>query len=207
MFTCSPKAFAAPAKCVTISYMSSWEWAMKAVSSANMSSRTRMGLVLVVDLNWFTLNKFAPSLDWIVTPLSQPADEQSRTLERKREKRVGAKTQPYFNPFCTSKGLDSSPFRLREAFMSLCREAMRLTNRSRQRIFCSIFQSVFLCTVSNAFVKSVNTMCKGLLCSMHFYWICLREKIMSTVPCPGQKPHTVSVRTFSLTKNKAHSLL
>ena len=132
-----------PAKQVTISSMSSWEWATKAVSSVNMSSRTscRMGFVLVVDLNWFALNKFAPSLDCIVTPLSQPANEQSRTLERKREKRVGARTQPCFTPFCTLKGLESSPFRFTEAFVSLCREAMRSTNRSGQPIFRSIFQS------------------------------------------------------------------
>ena len=95
-------------KRVTISCMSSWEWVTKAVSSANMSSRTMMGLVLVVDLNWFALNKFAPSLDWIVTPLSQPANAQSRTLERKRKKRVGAKTQPCLPHFAHQHQLTTS---------------------------------------------------------------------------------------------------
>ena len=163
-----------------------------------MSSWTRMGLVLVVDLNWFVLNKFALSLDCIVTPLSQVASAQSRTLERKREKRVGARTQPCFTPFCTTKGLDSSPFRLTGAFMFLCREAMRSTSRSGQLIFCSIFQSISLCT--NAFVKSTSTMYRGLFCSMHFSWIWERKSCLPFLVWDGnhtglQIEHSLRVST------------
>ena len=153
MFTCSPKAFAAVAKRVMISYMSSWDWATKVVSSANISLWTRMDLVLVVGLNWFTLNKFAPGLDCIVIPLLQPANAQSTTLERKGAKRVGAKTLPCFTPFFTSKGLESSPFRLTEAFMSLSREAMRSANRSGQPILLQYLPKCFS-------VQNVESLCE-----------------------------------------------
>lgn len=126
------------AKRVIISCISWCEWAMPL---ANISSQTRRGLVLL-DLNWLMLKRSAPGLVCIITPLPQCTKALSRTVSRKRENKVGARTQPCFTPFSTSKLSDSSPFMLTKAFMPLWREAIRSVNRSRQPILRRIFHNV-----------------------------------------------------------------
>ena len=52
-----------------------------------------------------------------------------------------------------------------------------------------IWKRPSLLTRSNAFVRSLKAIYRGICCSLHFSWSSRREKTMSIVGLPARKPH------------------
>ena len=69
----------------------------------------------------------------------------------------GAKPQPCFVPFVTSKSGDTSPFSMTLARMPSWKERMMVTKSVGQPIFSRISQRAVLSTESNAFVRPTKT--------------------------------------------------
>ena len=94
-------------------------------------------------------------------------------------KRVGASLQPCFTPMLYAMGLDSSPSIITLVWVSECNFWMMQINLTGQPSFPKILKSISRFALSKAFVKSMNTMCRFLLCSIHFSIICLRNGLDS----------------------------
>ena len=109
--------------------------------------------------------------------------------------------QEHFLP--TSNGFQSSPLKLAEAFISVCKTDTSLTKWFGLFSFTMMFHRVFLFTVSKAFVKSANIMYRGILCSMHFSFV-YPEEIMYVVPQFARKLHCASGKKSSA---RVHSRL
>ena len=114
-------------------------------------------------------------------------------------KRVGASTQPccVIYPLLTVKLLDELPSNCMFAFMSSWKATTSLRSFGGQPIWPNTLYSAGLLTVSNALVRSTNATIRGLLCSLHFSWICRRMNIISVVDISDLKPHCVSGSTCS----------
>ena len=119
----------------------------------------------------------------------------SSIADRNIEKSVGASTHPCLTPFVIANISETSPPFLTFTIIPVCRLSIIVVNFSGHPYFLSSCHSPVLPTVSNAFVKSTNTIYRGRSCSMHFSWSCRRQKIMSTVLLFERKPHCVSGTT------------
>ena len=127
------------------------------------------------------------------SPMSWKAS--SSIADRKMEKSVGASTQPCLIPFVTLNDSETSPPTLTFAIIPVCSASIIVVNFSGQPYFLSSCHSPVLPTVSNALLKSTNTMYSGWPCSMHFSCSCRRQNIISTVLRLPLKPHCVSGTT------------
>ena len=119
----------------------------------------------------------------------------SSIADRKMEKSVGASTQPCLTPFVTLNDYETSPPTLTVAIIPVCSASIIVVNISGQPYFFSSCHSPVLPTVSNAFLKSTNTMYRGRSCSMYFSSSCRRQNIISTVLRFPLKPRCVSGTT------------
>ncbi|KAK2167436.1 hypothetical protein NP493_1272g00032 [Ridgeia piscesae] len=89
----------------------------------------------------------------------------SSIADRKMEKSVGASTQPRLTP----------------AIIPICRASIVVVNFSGHPYFLSSCHTPVQLTVTNALLKSTNTMHNGRSSSMHFSCNCRRQNIISTV--------------------------
>ena len=111
------------------------------------------------------------------------------------EKSVGASTHPCLTPLVIANVSETSPPFLTFTIIPVCRLSIMVVNISGHPYILSSCHSPVPPTVSNAFVKSTNTIYRGRSCSMHFSWSCRRQKIMSIVLLFERKPHCVSGTT------------
>ena len=79
-----------------------------------------------------------------------------KTTEKNIENSVGVRTQHCFTPFPTTNGSESSPLKLNDTIIPVCKADLNLTKCSCDPIFRRMFHSASLLTVSKAFVKSAN---------------------------------------------------
>ena len=107
----------------------------------------------------------------------------SSIADRKMGKSVGASTQLCFTLNDSETSLPT---------LTLAIFQIIIVNFSGQPYFLSGCHSPVLSTVSNALLKSTNTMYSGRSCSMHFSYSCRRQNIISTVLLLRLKPHCVS---------------
>ena len=122
-------------------------------------------------------------------------EASSSIADRNIEKSVGASTHPCLTPFVIANVSETSPPFLTFTIIPVCRLSIMVVNFLGHPYFLSSCHSPVLPTVSNAFVKSTNTIYRGRSCSMHFSWSCRSQKIMSTVLLLKRKPHCVSGTT------------
>ena len=111
---------------------------------------------------------------------------------------MGASTYPCLTPFVTLNDSETSPQTLTFAIIPVCSASIIVVNFSGHPYFLSSCHSPVLPTVSNALLKSTNTIYSGRSCSMHFSCSCRRQNIISTVPRLPLKPHSVSGTTSGL---------
>ena len=119
----------------------------------------------------------------------------SSLADRNIEKIVGASTHPCLTPFVIANVSETSPPFLTFTIIPVCRLSIMFVNFSGHPYFLSSCHSPVPPTVSNAFVKSSNTIYRDRSCSMHFSWSCRRQKIMSTVLLFERTSHCVSGTT------------
>ena len=127
------------------------------------------------------------------SPMSRKAS--SSIADRKMEKSAGASTQPCLTSFVTLNDSETSPPTLTFAIIPVCSASIIVVNFSGQPYFLSSCHSPVLPTVSNALLKSTNTIYSGRSCSMHFSCSCRRQNIIPTVLRLPLKPHCVSGTT------------
>ena len=111
------------------------------------------------------------------------------------EKSVGASTQPCLTPFVTLNDFETYPPTLIFAIIPICIASIFVVNFSGHPYFLSSCHRPVLPTVSNALLKSTDTMYSGRSCSMYFSCSCRRQNIISTVLRFPLKPHCVSGTT------------
>ena len=129
---------------------------------------------------------------YVPSPMSRKA--LSSIGDRKMEKSMGARTQPFLTPFVTLNDSETSPPTLTFAIILVSSASIIVVNFSGQPYFLSSCHSPVLPTVSNALLKSTNTMYSGRSCSMHFSCSCRRQNISTVLRLP-LKPHYVSGTT------------
>ena len=88
-----------------------------------------------------------------------------------------------------SQDADVEPSKTTVPFMSSWKDLMMLRSLGGHPILRRILKRPSLLTRSKAFVRSIKATEGGCLCSLHFSWSCLSEKIMSTVDLLARKPH------------------
>ena len=121
-------------------------------------------------------------------------------IEKKMTISKGAKPQPCFVPFVTSKLGDTSPFSMTLARMPSWKERMMVKGADDGDEVCGAADleqnfpesSSVLSTESNAFVRSTKTEHSLHCCSRHFSCSRLAVNIISMVLRPAQKPHWLS---------------
>ncbi|KAK2172389.1 hypothetical protein NP493_966g00002 [Ridgeia piscesae] len=86
---------------------------------------------------------------------------------------------------------DTSPPTLAFAIIPVCSASIIIVNFSWHPYILSSCHSPVVPTISNALLKSTNTMYSGQSCSMHFSCSCRRQNIMSTVLWLPLKPHCI----------------
>ena len=100
----------------------------------------------------------------------------SSIADRKMENSVGASIQPCLTPFVTLNDSETPPPTLTFAITPVCSVSIIVVKFSGHPYFLSSCYSPVLPTVSNALLKSTNTMYSSRSCSMHFFCICRRNK-------------------------------
>ncbi|KAK2165255.1 hypothetical protein NP493_1376g01049 [Ridgeia piscesae] len=86
---------------------------------------------------------------------------------------------------------ETSPPTLTFAIIPVCRASIIIVNFSGHPYFVSSCHNPVLPTVSNALLKSTNTMYSGRSCSMHFSCSYQRQNIISMVLRFPLKPHCI----------------
>ena len=119
----------------------------------------------------------------------------SSIVDRKMETSVGASTQPCLTPFVTLNDSETSHPTLTFAIIPVCSASNIVVNFSGQPYFLSRCLIPVIPTVSNALLKSTNTMYTGRSYSMHVSCRCRRQNVISTVLRLPLKPHCVSGTT------------
>ena len=114
---------------------------------------------------------------------------------RKMKKCVGACTQPCLNPFVALTESETSPPTLAFAIIPVYRVSTILVNFSGYAYFLSSCHSPVLPTLSNALLKSTNTMYSGRSCLTQLSCSCRRQNVISTVLRLPLKQHCVSMST------------
>ena len=186
-------------------WRSSLVWVMMALSSAYWSSSIVKWEINVLALSRRKL-KSLPSIRYCISmPRGSLSDTKYNTADMNIEKSVGAKTHPFFTPVFTSKLSVASPSIRTDADMLSCSNRTSLMYFSGQPILDNSSHNVGRSTESNALARSMKTMQRSLCCSLHFFWICRAEKIISTVPRAGLKPHCDSGRTSSAIGVRRHA--
>ena len=112
--------------------------------------------------------------------------------DRNIEKRVGARTHPCLTPFVIANVSETSPPFLTFTIIPVCRLSIMVVNFSWHPYFLSSCHSPVLLTVSNAFVKSTNTIYRGRSCSMHFPGVVVGRRSCLLCFCLNES-HTVSL--------------
>ena len=122
----------------------------------------------------------------------------SSIADRNMEKSMGASTHPCLTPFVRLHDSETSPPTLIFAIIPVCRASIIVVNLSGQPYFLSSCHSPVLPTVSNALLKSTNTMYSGRSCSIYFSCSCQKQNIISTVLRLPLMPHCVSGTTSGI---------
>ena len=102
---------------------------------------------------------------------------------------MGASTQPCLIRFVTLNDSETSPPTLTFAIIPVCSASIIVVNFSGEPYFRSTCHSPVLPMLSDAFLKSTNTMYSGRSCSTHFSCSCRRQNIISTLLRLPLKPH------------------
>ena len=108
---------------------------------------------------------------------------------KKLPKSIGARTQPCLTPLRISNVSEKLPLICTVPFLSVWKDSIMLCNLGGQPIFGRTLKRPSLLTRSNALVRSMKAIYKGICCSLHFSCNCRREKIMSIVDRSARKPH------------------
>ena len=106
-----------------------------------------------------------------------------------------ARTQPCLTPLRILNASEKLPLNCTVPFMSVWKDSIMLCSLGGQPIFVRTLnlKRPSLLIRSNALVRSMKAMYKGICCSLHFSCNCRREKIMSIVDHSAWKPHCDSV--------------
>ena len=112
-----------------------------------------------------------------------------KSRAKKIPKSVGARTHPRLTSLRMPKGLEELPLNCTFPFMFVWKDSIILCNFGGQPIFGRIWKRLSLLTRLKAFVRSMKATYKGICCSLHFSWSWRREKTVSIVDLPAQKPH------------------
>ena len=104
-------------------------------------------------------------------------------------KSIGARTQPCLTLLRISNGSEKLPLICTVPFVSVWKYSIMLCSLGGQPIFGGTLNRPSLLTRSNALVRSMKAMYKGIWCSLHFSFNCRREKIISIVERLTQEPH------------------
>ena len=102
-----------------------------------------------------------------------------------------AETQPCFTPLEILNLSEDSPSESTAHIMSLWNSCMSVVSFKGQPNFLRMVHSVFLLTMSNVFIRAMNTEWRFTFCSGHFSWTCLTVRIMSMVLQSGWNPQWV----------------
>ena len=104
-------------------------------------------------------------------------------------KSIGARTQPCLTPLRILNGSEKLPLNCTVPFVSVWKYSIMLCSLGGQPIFGGTLNRPSLLTRSNALVRSMKAMYKGIWCSLHLSCNCRREKIISIVERLAQEPH------------------
>ena len=120
-------------------------------------------------------------------------EASSNIADRKMEKSVGAaSTHPRMTAFVTLNDYETSAPTLTFGIVPVCRSSLIVMIFSGHPYYLSSCHTSVLPTVSNALLKSTNTLYSGRSCSMHFSYSCRRQNITSRMLRVPLKPHCVS---------------
>ena len=109
---------------------------------------------------------------------------------KKVPKSIGARTQPCLTPLMISNFSEKLPLICTVHFVSVWKDSIMLCSLGGQQIFGRTLKRPSLLTRSNALVRSMEAMHKGILCcSLHLSCNCRRNKILSIVDRSARKPH------------------
>ena len=89
-------------------------------------------------------------------------------MPKKIPKSVGARTQPCLTPLWISNGSEELPLNCTVPPVSVWKDSTMLCSLGGQPIFGRILNRPSRLTRSNAFVRSMKAMYKGVCCSLHF---------------------------------------
>ena len=81
---------------------------------------------------------------------------------------VGARTRHCLTPLRMSKGFEDLPLNCTVHFMFVWKDSIMVCNFGGQPIFGRIWKRSSLLTRSNAFMRSMKAICRGVCCSLHF---------------------------------------
>ena len=112
-----------------------------------------------------------------------------KSRAKKILKSIGARTHPCLTPLWMSKGLEELPLNYTVPFMFVWKDLIMLCNSGRQPIFGRIWKRLSLLTRSNAFVRSIKAIYRGICCTLLFSWSWRREKTMSIFNLSVWKQH------------------
>lgn len=91
-----------------------------------------------------------------------------KSMAKKIPKRFAARTQPCLTPLCMSIDSVVLPLYYNVLFMFRWKNSIRLCSYSGHPILGRILNRPSLLSKSNAFVKSIKVMYRGMFCSLHF---------------------------------------
>ena len=154
-------------------------WVATAASSANSMSRVRTLRTFVLALRRARLKSLPSDRVRMVDSFC------CCNRAKKIIKGVGTRTQPYLTPLRISNAFAEMPLN----FVSVWKDAIMPCSLGRQPIFGRTLKRSSLLTRSNALVRSMKAMYKGICCSVYFSCSCRREKTLSIVDLSAPKPH------------------
>ena len=114
-----------------------------------------------------------------------------KSRAKKIQKSVVARTHPCLKPLQMSKGLEELPLNCTVPFMFVWKDSIMLCNFGGQPIFGRIWKRPSLLTRSNAFVRSMKAIYRGICCSLHFSWSWRREKTGHVYCSPSSSEATL----------------
>ena len=104
-------------------------------------------------------------------------------------KQGGSQDASLFHSASYVKAAEVEPSKTTVPFMSSWKDLMMLRSLGGHPILGKILKRPSLLTRSKASVRSMKALKSDCLCSLHFSWSCLSQKIMSTVDLLARKPH------------------
>ena len=160
---------------------------VSAASSANSMSLARTLRIFVLALIRARL-KSLPSdrvRRWIHSVVVSNACFSNRP--KKIQKIVEARTQPCLTPLQISNGSEELPLNCTVPFVSVWKDSIMLCSLGGQPIFGRTLKRPSLLTGSNASVRSMKAMYRGICCPLRFSCSCRRKKTMYIVDRSARK--------------------